>query len=252
MALRVDEQYMDYLDKQITGGSALYVSGDTVVDTFDEGDPNQTPRFTIDDDGKADWAIRKIAQAQQRMAEREQFVQVEVDRLKDWKQKANDADQRSIAYMTDLLQSYFDQLRNSGALGKKKSYKLPHGALKVRTKNVQYAKNDDVLMTWAEENRPEIIERKPSIKWGVLKADLEIREQAIVDKDTGKVLDGVQLVDGHTAVDAEGNIIERINVMSGMVVVDKHTGMVVQGLAVATPAGEEFSVDIIDLTEGAE
>lgn len=211
-----------------------------------------TEGFVITDDTRADWALRKIAQARQNIVKRAEFVAGEALRLRNWQQAADKRDQDTIDFMESLLRQYFESLRQSGALGKRKSYTLPHGALKVRTKGIQFARDEQAMLKWAAEHRPEVIEHKPALRWGELKKDVEVLDGAIVHRGTGRVMDGIKMLDETTGVDADGSVVEGLNVLHGWVVVDKRTGMMVPGLQVATPAGEEFSVDVDGLTGEGE
>jgi hypothetical protein len=51
-----------------------------------ETEPRQAPgdRFVVDDDHKADWALRKLAQLETQKRARGAFVAAEMERLRAW------------------------------------------------------------------------------------------------------------------------------------------------------------------------
>src|SRR5690606_34268002 len=126
--MSIAEDYLRYVEEQI--------------EAHDED-------FRIDNDDKAEWAVRKIRQAQLAIEKRRQFVQAEIERLQAWQQMMDERDQATIDRMTGLLQPYFEAIRPS--LGKRKSYSLPSGTLQVRTAQVSYARDEEQLLPYARQ-----------------------------------------------------------------------------------------------------
>lgn len=174
--MAIAEEYMAYLDEQVEANE-------------------QQETFQIDNDSNADWACRKIAQAQARMDERKAFVQAEIERLAAWQEEQDARDQATIDYMTSLLQPYFATLQESGALGKRKSYKLPHGTLQVRKAGPKWRRDEAALLEWAKEQG--LVRVKESPDWAGISKRLvpsgEYAGAAAVDAETGEVVPGVQL-----------------------------------------------------------
>ena len=129
--LQLMDEYQDF--------AAAEVGTDTANDSW-----------RITDDAGADWALRKIAQAQRRIEQRKAFVEAEIARLQRWQEQANKQDLSDIEFFTSHLQSYFETLRESGALGNRKTYRLPHGALQVRASGPKFERNDEQLLVWAK------------------------------------------------------------------------------------------------------
>lgn len=169
-----------------------------------------TEGFQIADDAAADWAIRKIAQAQQRIEARKRFVEAEQERLRQWQEAEDAKDKRTIEFMTGLLRQYFERLRESGALGKRKSYVLPHGRLQMRSVGHKWMKVDEQELTkWAESRG--LIRVKVEPAWSEIAKNL---------RPSGEY------------------------VGAGAVYVDPETGEMfeVPGVVLESPAGESFSV----------
>lgn len=154
----------------------------------------QSGGFEINDDAAADWAIRKIAQAQQRIEARKRFVEAELQRLADWKQAMDAKDQQTIDYMTGLLHRYFERLRESGVLGKSKTYVLPHGRLQARSVGPKWRKVDEqALARWAEQRG--LVRTKIEPAWADIAKSLRPAADHIgapalfVDPETGELVE---------------------------------------------------------------
>lgn len=173
------EEYLQYLDEEMGGG----------VETPDGG------TFTVTDDAAADWCCRKIDAARRRMAQRAAFVEAEIERLTNWQKAQDKRDQSTIDYMTGLLRPYFDRLRESGALGKSKSYKLPHGTLQARASGPKWARQDPAaLLEWAKPLGLVRVKEEPA--WSDIAKRLVAGERPgdpAVDGETGEIVPGVVL-----------------------------------------------------------
>jgi len=161
------EEYLEYLDSQ--------------VEAEQEG-------FVIDNDDKADWALRKIAQAEKRIQERAEFVETEMAKLQAWQSQQDAQDKRTIEFMTGLLKIYFGKLRESGTLGKKKSYKLPNGTLAVRKKQPKLAYDADAFIAWASKEAPEYVATILQPRWGEFKKRIKVIGRDVVDTETGETI----------------------------------------------------------------
>lgn len=168
--MSVAEDYLRYVEEQIKA--------------HDEG-------FRIDNDDKAEWAVRKIRQAQLAIEKRRRFVQAEIERLQAWQQMMDERDQATINRMTGLLQPYFEALRPS--LGKRKSYRLPSGVLQVRTVQVSYARDEEQLLPYARQIG--LVKVKETPDWAEIKKRFrpagDRPGDPVVDVETGEIVPGV-------------------------------------------------------------
>lgn len=106
--------------------------------------------FVVDNDSKADWALRKLAEVRQHLRERQMFVEAELARLQAWQAKLDAEDTRLINHMEQLLAAYLARLHVQGRLGRKKSYRLPHGQLTAHQAPTQWEVDEAELLAWAE------------------------------------------------------------------------------------------------------
>lgn len=168
--MSIAEDYLRYVEEQ--------------MEAHDDG-------FKIDNDDKAEWAVRKIRQAQLAIEKRRQFVQAEIERLQAWQQMMDERDQATIDRMTSLLRPYFESLRPQ--LGKRKSYSLPSGVLQVRTAQVSYVRDEEKLLPYARQIG--LVRVKETPDWAEIKKRFrpagDRPGDPVVDVETGEIVPGV-------------------------------------------------------------
>ena len=162
---------------------------------LDEQFESQDEGWRVHSDDEASWCLRKIKRLKDQKAERDAFVEREIERLKSWQQEQDEQESSSIAFFTVKLQEYYLNLGDK--LNGKKSYKLPFGTLQMRKKPAKLERDDEKLMELA---RPlGLVKVKESLDWAELKKQLVIDGYKVVNKETG------ELVEGITVVEAEGD-----------------------------------------------
>jgi hypothetical protein len=169
--------------------------------------------FVVDNDDKADWVCRKMAQLRAAMAARTAYVQRETARLAEWHACEDHRDQQALDFFINLLHGYLLALADAGQLGRRRSYRLPHGVLKWRTAPLKWVRNDEVLLRWARTLGLVRILETPD--WGAIRTRLTPSEERI-----------------------------------GAEAIDTATGEIVPGVQVELPARDTFAVETLDATEG--
>lgn len=150
--------------------------------------------WRITDDSTADWALRRIAWHTAQIVRRREFVQREIERLQAYLQAETERHERSIRFFESHLRAYFEQLRQQGLLGDRKTYRLPHGALQVRASGPKFERNDEKLLPWAKAVGLVRIKEQPD--WSAIKERLHVTDSlAVVDRETGEVVPGVVVVE---------------------------------------------------------
>lgn len=159
----------------------------------------QDERFTVTDDQKADWCLRKIAEAD-----------AELERLTDWYERQIKAAQENrdsrVAYFTGLLQEYFSTVPAHETKTMSK-YCLPSGELVLTKPKADYAKADEEkLLSWCLTNDPDLVKVTTSPKWSDIKKRLIVVDGKVADRETGMFVDGVEIEDkpGKFEVKARG------------------------------------------------
>jgi len=151
--------------------------------------------FVVDSDSRADWALRKLAEARGRLRARQAFVDAEIARLQEWQATLDREDAGTVRFMEWLLAAYFERLQRDGRLVKKKRYRLPHGQLIARQMPAQWEVDAAQLLAWAEPLGLVRTEKAPA--WNEIKARLTPAAPkpgaAAIDSTTGELVPGVTL-----------------------------------------------------------
>jgi phage host-nuclease inhibitor protein Gam len=158
-----------------------------LLPAFLHGEPPQEAGggFQIDDDRKAAWAASKILAARRRLALRTQMADAYQSRILDWLTQANEADQRSIAFLETSLRPWVETAVSH--LGKTRSLALPGSKVGLRKlpDKVEVVDQDSAL-AFCLEFLDEVV---------VVKRDLsktELKKHLV----EGAQIPGVQLVQG--------------------------------------------------------
>ncbi len=154
----------------------------------------QRGQFIIDDDQKANWALRKIRQLQEKRKANIQLAEAEIERINTWLKEVNGDLEQSIDYFTGLLEGYHRQVLEQDP--KAKTIKLPYGKLKMRAQQPEFIRDNDKLLSWLKQsNKTDYIVVKESPDWARLKKNLQVAGNALVDPETGEVVEGVEVVE---------------------------------------------------------
>ncbi len=94
----------------------------TPIDDFEIIEEPAREPFKVDDDSKADWAMRKLASIRRKQAENKDIFDREVKRVMEWLEKVNTALERDAEWFESNLRPYALQERSKD----RKSIVLPH------------------------------------------------------------------------------------------------------------------------------
>jgi hypothetical protein len=140
--------------------------------------------FIIDNDSKADWAIRKIAEAER---EFERWKDFYAEQLR----KASDELTGNRSFLIGKLEEYF-QTVPTRATKTRSTYALPSG--KLVNKFAKWAMECDAAALIAALSGTEYVVTEPKLRWGEYKKRLKIVEEKAIDAETGEVVPGVDVV----------------------------------------------------------
>ena len=153
-------------------------------------------RFRIDDDHKAEWAMRLIADER---AEAERLNSVRRQMIADYEEqirRENDQLEKRTSALTAMLMDYFETVPHK-ASKTQESYQLPSGKLVRKYPAPKIERNDAAMIEWLRANALErFIKVKESAAWDELK-----KSSVSFDSDgcaiytpTGEIMDGVAAV----------------------------------------------------------
>ena len=144
--------------------------------------------FVITDDGKAEWAIQKIKEAQSDTEKWHEHFAAQMAKI-----KAENDD--TINYMTSLLAAYFNTVPKKETKTQSK-YELPGATLIRKQQQPDFQRDDNALVGWLESSGlDELIERKPVPRWAELKKRCVVQEDgSVVETESGEIVRGVVAV----------------------------------------------------------
>ena len=135
----------------------------------------QDDGFVIDNDQKAEWAMKKIREAQE---EKEKWKAYYDEQL----QKVNAQSDRTIEFMQLHLERYFRTVPHKVSKTQE-SYALPSGKLVWKEQQPEYERDDEALIPWLIENNldSQYIQIKESVNWAELKKMFKDRMFGVID-----------------------------------------------------------------------
>ena len=144
--------------------------------------------FTISDDQTADWAIRKIKEAD-----------AEYERLKAWYEAQLQLIDRKHAETVDFFTAKLaPYLAIAPAKDTKttRKYSLASGDLVLtKAKEDFEAADPEALLGWCQVNAPELVRVTMKPAWSDIKKRLQATEIGIADTETGMIVEGVAIVE---------------------------------------------------------
>lgn len=155
------------------------------------GDQPKDDKWQIDNEKDADWALRKIRQAQARIAEVEEFAQKRIEEIEAWASNITVVEQRTIERFTALLEMYHRKVYEGDP--RAKTIKLPAGQLQLRQAQPQYVRDDQSLVAWLKERYPELVKVVESPNWAEAKKRFIVNGSRLVDPNTGEIVEGVEV-----------------------------------------------------------
>jgi hypothetical protein len=179
-------------------------------------DQIESGRWRIDDPVTADWALRKLREAEIRIDEIDrqhaQFV-AGIDR---WRDEQTKTYRGAVSFFTQHLEDYGRRWRASIPPSRPKTLALPSGAVKTHTSKAAVVIDDkDVILKWAKENEPTLVHAETR-EWVLvsevrdyveIKVDVDeeapelITKTLVVHRVTGEIVPGLGVRAEHVDVD---------------------------------------------------
>ena len=186
---------------------------DNMIDELEEDSGD----FIIDNDEKAEWSIKKIAEER---AEAQRYISVCQDAIKTYQDKIEkakaDLDNKT-GYLTHQLQRYMNTVKAKESKTQK-TYKLPSGTLKVKYPEPEYKRDEEKLTEFLKKNYTDYVETIYKPKWAEFKKIVSLNRDAIVDEESGELIDYTP----YYLVDPNGKAVE------GVVVIEREPVFEVQ------------------------
>lgn len=145
------------------------------MDEIKEAPEKQT--FVIDDDNKANWAFRKLAEVKHELDIKAQQKAGFDEQTKEW----YESETKSLKESQDYFEQLIEQYRQTQPDGK---VKVPAGYTSLRHAK-QYQREPSKLLPFVEKNYPDLL--KKDIKWADFKKQLTDYDGVAIDQNGEKV-----------------------------------------------------------------
>jgi len=162
-----------------TDGQDLPCPRDEMVPSDDAA--RAAHNWAIDNPDAADWALCRIGEAVEALAEVDGVFERQLRQLQNWRDREHDARQRTVAYFESKLADYHRELLDENP--KNKTVHLPHGTLTARK----------------APDRVEIAEgMAPALPLEFQRVTITADKRGVLAhiKATGEILPGVTLISG--------------------------------------------------------
>ena len=165
------------------------------VDDFEIIEEPAREPFVVDDDSKADWAMRKLASIRRKQSDNKAIFDREIKRVAEWLEKVNTDLERDAEWFEANLRPYALTERSKD----RKSIVLPHGTIKTISGRVKFDIEDETkFIEWAETNAPELVRIKKEIDKKALGA-LNQSEDKVISTQ-GEIVPSVKVVPAEVSV----------------------------------------------------
>lgn len=166
--------------------------------------PAAAQRFIVDDEAKAEWALRKLARAEAEMARDRALATEEIAKISSWLEERSAVILRRIEFFSSLLVEF--HTNEIAADPNRKTISLPSGTLRARKAADRWViEAPEVFITWAKDNLPEAVRVKESPALAEIKSQLAVSKVACTTEDgqpgfyasvpdTGEIVPGVTVV----------------------------------------------------------
>ena len=165
-----------------------------------ENQKKEEDYFVIDNDQKANWALRKIRHLKKKKSKNEEFaeteieaIQKEIDEVNSWLESENSSLNNDIDYLEMKLKYYALDLKDDDP--ELKTHKLPFGQLQFRKQRKKWEYDDDKLLEFAEKNLKDAVKVKKRVDKRKLKQKIKVVGDKAVVADTGEVIEGIKVIE---------------------------------------------------------
>ena len=163
-----------------------------------DADPDeQAPqRWSITDDGCADWALKKIKTEKDELDRITALAEQEIARLKEQVEKAQRRYEQNTAFLTSMLEQFFDTVEHKKTKTGTESYRLLHGQLVRKPGGFKPEPDHEKLVAWLRQNGYEnLVKVEESARWGDLKKQITFTGTIATITETGEIVEGVNVTE---------------------------------------------------------
>lgn len=155
----------------------------------------QQDGFKIDSDSKAEWAVKRIKEAEREQNRLLALVDEERADLDVREKEIIDNYAKKTDGLKALLEEYLraqyakEEARETNT---QITYQLLSGKLVYKKSGLELRQNADVLVNWCKEHLPDAVKVTYTPKWAEIKKNIKVVDGIPVYAPTGEVVDGVE------------------------------------------------------------
>lgn len=155
----------------------------------------QQDGFKIDSDSKAEWAVKRIKEAEREQNRLLALVDEERAELDVREKEILDNYAKKTDGLKALLEEYLraqyakEEARETNT---QITYQLLSGKLVYKKSGLELKHNKDVLLNWCKEHLPDAVKVTYEPKWAEIKKNIKVVDGIPVYAPTGEVVDGVE------------------------------------------------------------
>ena len=155
----------------------------------------QQDGFKIDSDSKAEWAVKRIKEAEREQNRLLALVDEERAELDVREKEILDNYAKKTDGLKSLLEEYLraqyakEEARETNT---QITYQLLSGKLVYKKSGLELKQNADVLVNWCREHLPDAVNVTYTPKWAEIKKNIKVVDGIPVYAPTGEVVDGVE------------------------------------------------------------
>lgn len=167
------------------------------MNAFDQEETEGAPRpaWRITDDGCADWAVRKIAEEKAELDRIKALAESQIAKIEEKVAAAERRYENGTRFFTGKLAEYFETVPHK-TTKTKHSYRLLSGTLAKKLGGVSMKQDDEKLLAFLKSSgNDDMIQTTEKPKWGEFKKGLEIIGGSVIMKETGEIVEGVEVIE---------------------------------------------------------
>lgn len=148
--------------------------------------------FIIDNDNKAEWALKKISEEKAEMQRYVNICQTMINEYQTKIQQVQEQFKNKTSYLKNQLALYFETIEPKKTKTQE-SYKLPSGILKKKYPGPEFVRDEEKLIEWLKNsNMNDLIKTKELADWATLKKSIKVSGDKAITED-GEVIEGIEV-----------------------------------------------------------
>lgn len=160
-----------------------------LIDEFLDVQEDEKEAWKVEDDLAADWCLDKIRESKAVYNRFEMVAKAKIQQIEEALRKQKDKCDSEVGFFESKLREYFKTLKTEDTKTLKK-YKLPSGQLIMKKSQITFDYDKDKLLQYAEKEKlEEYIKISKDFKWADFKKQLQIKDNNIVNKETGEIVE---------------------------------------------------------------